>query len=172
MDASPEFHQKMPTGGGRRHNLASLINVQLMEEADPPASLQLGTSRSRPLVPGSNEELSKLAVRISSKLEMRDFKGAVHLACSGDSIAPVNADTIAQLRLKHPAPHHESTNPPPPSDDEVKESLTVDENTVIRAIQSFPKGSAGGADGLCPQHLRDMISPTAGEDREPYYYGR
>ena len=136
-----------------------------MEEADLPASPQLGASKSRPPIPGSNEELSKLAARISSKLEMGDFKGAVHLACSKDSIAPINADTIAQLRLKHPAPHHESTNPPPPSDDKVKESLTMDENTVIRAIQSYPKGSTGGTDGLCPQHLRDMISPAAGEGR-------
>ena len=32
---------------------------------------------------------------------------------------------------------------------------------VARAIRSFPNGSAGGPDGLRPQHLKDLISPSA-----------
>ena len=34
----------------------------------------------------------------------------------------------------------------------------VTEEEVIRAIHSFPKGSAGGPDGLRPQHLKDILS--------------
>ena len=33
---------------------------------------------------------------------------------------------------------------------------------MARAILSFPKGSAGGPDGLQPQHLQDMTSTSAG----------
>ena len=35
---------------------------------------------------------------------------------------------------------------------------------VTRAVYSFPSGSAGGHDGLLPQHLKDLISPTLGLD--------
>ena len=37
--------------------------------------------------------------------------------------------------------------------------MSVDE--IVRAIQSFPSGSAGGPDGLRPQHLNDMTGPSA-----------
>ena len=33
---------------------------------------------------------------------------------------------------------------------------------ISNAIRSFPKGSAGGPDCLCPQHLLDLTSSTAG----------
>ena len=33
----------------------------------------------------------------------------------------------------------------------------MDENEVRRAVLSFPAGSAGGPDGLQPQHIRDML---------------
>ena len=36
------------------------------------------------------------------------------------------------------------------------------EQDVAQAIQSFPRGSAGGPDGLLPQHLKDLISASAG----------
>ncbi len=32
---------------------------------------------------------------------------------------------------------------------------------VVRSVQSFPAGSSGGPDGLCPQHLKDMLSASA-----------
>jgi len=35
--------------------------------------------------------------------------------------------------------------------------LSVDESEVRRAVLSFPAGSAGGPDGLHPQHIRDML---------------
>ena len=39
--------------------------------------------------------------------------------------------------------------------------VQVPEDEVARAICSFPCGSAGGPDALCPQHLKDMISMLA-----------
>jgi hypothetical protein len=35
--------------------------------------------------------------------------------------------------------------------------LVMDENVVLRTLQSFPAGSSGGPDGLRPQHLLEMV---------------
>lgn len=112
---------RIPTRRGRHHNLASLVNTQPMEELDPPIP---------PRAPKVNDDLSNLAARISSKLEDGNFRGAIRLACSEDSIAPNNEHTIAHLRIKHPDPHHDTNIPPPPTGDEVKGSLTVNEEAV------------------------------------------
>ena len=37
--------------------------------------------------------------------------------------------------------------------------MSVDE--VAKAIRSFPNGSAGGPDGLRPQHLKDLTGPSS-----------
>ena len=37
---------------------------------------------------------------------------------------------------------------------------------MLRAIRSFPSGSAGAPDGLRPQHLVDLTSASAGQDGE------
>jgi hypothetical protein len=42
---------------------------------------------------------------VSSKLEESDYRGAVRIACSKDSIADITDETISALLGKHPAPH-------------------------------------------------------------------
>ena len=124
-----------PKRGGRRRSLAALVNQQLQEELDPPQSFPHCPS-SRP----AYDPLKYLASRVSTKLEKGDYGGAVRIACSEDSIADINADTLSALREKHPQLHPESCAP----------QLTaqpvsfpfVTENSVSRAIRSFPKGSA------------------------------
>ena len=39
-------------------------------------------------------------------------------------------------------------------------------SSMIRAINSFPAGSAGGPDGLWPQHFKDLIAPGADDSRQ------
>ena len=39
--------------------------------------------------------------------------------------------------------------------------LMVPSTVVLKAIKSFPSGSAGGHDSLLPQHLKDLISPPS-----------
>ena len=95
---------------------------------------------------------------VSEKLEEGDFKGAVRLTCSEDTIASDSEATIAALRSKHPDPHPESIFPEAPNGS----AMTVSEGDVMEAIRSFPKGSAGGPDGLRPQHLQDMVGASAG----------
>ena len=96
---------------------------------------------------------------MATKLEEGDYRGAVRLTCSEDSIEILDEETVAALQLKHPPPHPETCIPPEPN------SFTLDppllEEEIARAIRSFPNGSAGGPDGLCSQHLKDLISASA-----------
>ena len=46
------------------------------------------------------------------KQEEGDFRGAVRLACSEDTIAASNDATFVALQLKHPPPHPDSSIPP------------------------------------------------------------
>ena len=150
---------RVPKRGGRRWNLARQVNLQLSEECDPPVS---SSNRKLATKSGHVDPLSSLASRVSTKLEEGDFRGAVRLACSEDSVAEVNDATIAALRAKHPAPHPSSCLPPPPNELEIEGALLVAEGEVANAIRSFSKGSAGGVDGLRPQHLLDLTSTSAG----------
>lgn len=102
-----------------------------------------------------------MADRVSAKLEEGDFKGAVRLASSDDTLAPMNEATYQALLERHPPPHPNSVIPPI---DEAMSSnaISVDEGEVVSAIRSFKRGSAGGPDGLRPQHLTDMVSIECG----------
>ena len=149
--------------GGRRCSLARQINHQLTEECDlpyPSSSLQLCTKKWQ------FHPLLSLATTVSAKLEEGDFRGAVRLACSEDSVTEANESTIAALRSKHPAPHPDSSMPPPPDSHEPEGGLVVSEGAVAHAIRSFPNGSAGGPDGLRPQQLLDLTSASAGMRRQ------
>ena len=94
------------------------------------------------------------------KLEEGDFRGAVRLACSEDSIAASSETTFAALLLKHPPPHPDSSIPPLPQDP-VAPTLSVSVDEVAKAIRSFPNGSAGGPDGLRPQDLKHLTGPSS-----------
>ena len=59
------------------------------------------------------DPLKNLRSRVSFKLEEGDFKGAVCVACSEDSIADLNAvETLSALKEKHPPTHPNSRFPP------------------------------------------------------------
>ena len=99
---------------------------------------------------------------MSSKLEEGDFKGAVRLAPSEDTIRDLDEETLSALRDKHPAPHPD-TDIPPASITSQLTPLHVSAEEVDKAIRSFPCASAAGPDGLRPQHLEDMTGAAAGE---------
>ena len=125
------------------------------EETDPPPPTRPGKQGSRP----AHYPLNSLAARVSCKLEEGDFRGAVRLICSEDSIAELDEVTLAALRSKHPPPHPNSCIPPVP--EEFAPAIQVSEEEIAHAISSFPNGSSGGPDGLRPQHLKDLISTSA-----------
>ena len=147
----------LPKRGGSRRSLASALNEQLRAEADPAAATsQSARQSSGPRPPG--DPLINLAKRVSTKLEEGDYKGAVRIACSDETIADINDETLSALKLKHPPAHPDSCFPSPP---EAASLTPVSEKEVVSAIRSFPCGSAGGPDGLRPQHLKDLTSESA-----------
>ena len=70
------------------------------------------------------------------------------------TIADNSPAIFEELQQKHPAsstiPLAETMGLP---------LITVSEEEIVRAIRSFPNDSAGGPDGLRPQHLKDMTGP-------------
>jgi len=143
---------RVPPRGGRRWSLATMVNKQLREESDPPPT----RPRARKSRNTSQDSMESLRRRVSSKLEDGDFKGAVRLACSEDTLAESSETTLSALKLKHPSPPSESTIPPPPIITPLS-SMSISEADIAQAIKSFPNGSAGGPDGMRPQHLKDLI---------------
>ena len=74
---------------------------------------------------------------------------------SDETPAPPSDESLSKLRDKHPAASMKATDLPIPS--QAAGCLLVEESEVRRAVLSFPPGSAGGPDGLRPQHIRDML---------------
>ena len=141
-----------PERGGGRQLLATAVNRQIREEVDPPPTVSPNPMLKRPR---SDDPDTQLAARVSAKLEEGDFKGAVRLASSEDTLAPLNEATLEALKKKHPPPPLDSIIP---SAYQTSQHLTISGEDVTQAILSFPKSSAGGPDGLRPQHLKDMLS--------------
>ena len=144
----------VPKRGGHRRSLASAVNVQLREESDPlPSQFRQSSKHHFPRGSASNQ-----AKRVSSKLE-GDVRGAVRIASSEDTLAELNEETLSALRAKHPPQPPGSCFPLAPA---VNTSLPfIAEVEIVQAIRSFPSNSAGGPDGLRPQHLVDLTSASA-----------
>ena len=144
----------VPKRGSHRRSLASAVNVQLPEESDPLLSQFRQSSKHH----FPRDSVSNLVKRVSSKLEEGDVRGAVRIASSEDTLAELNEETVSALRAKHPQPPG-SCFPLAPA---VNTSLPfLAEVEIVQAIRSFPSTSAGGADGLRPQHLVDLTSAPA-----------
>ena len=101
----------------------------------------------------------RLVAKISSKLEDGDFRGAVRLACSESTFCTPDEKSLNRLHEKHPPPHPDTDLPPFHSPETL---LLPDSKDIIATIGSFPTGSANGPDGMYPQHLKDLISPSLG----------
>lgn len=97
--------------------------------------------------------------KVQSKLNDGDFKGAIRILSSDDTIAPFNVETYQRLLEKHPEP----SIPMNLVDGTQQNILPVLESEVRIAIFGFANGSAGGIDGLRPQHLKDMLMKENGE---------
>ena len=137
---------------------AKHCSLALREEVDPPVLHQSARSNCQSTKSFAKDPMAYLASRVSSKLEQGDFKGAVRLACSDATIADNSSATFEELQQKHPHPHPASSIIPLPETTGLP-PITVSEEEIIHAIRSFPNDSAGGPDGLRPQHLKDMTDP-------------
>ena len=142
-----------PKRGGHRRNLGSAVNQAIQTETDIP---EQSISKRRQ----SHNSTKDLAARVSAKLEDGDFKGAVRLASSAESLCQLDERSLNLLREKHPSAHPDSCFPPAPTS---QDPLVFTPREVKQAVLSFPAGSAGGPNGLLPQHLKDLLSPLLGE---------
>ena len=97
--------------------------------------------------------------RASAKLQEGDIRGAVRCLCSDETLAPSTAATHQALLAKHPSRPADRRAPPSAA---ATPPMTVNAADVRLAIRSFTPGSAGGRDGLRPQHLRDMTEDRVG----------
>ena len=66
---------------------------------------------------------------------------------------PMNADTLKEMRSKHP----EAGLPTLPSG-LIPEAVRFDADLVRKKVEGFPTGSAAGASGTRPQFLKDILS--------------
>jgi hypothetical protein len=148
-----------------RSSLATKVNKLLSDYLTVDHQPQTATSApisSRKKKNAVNDSvLQNLAERVSAKIEEGDVRGAVRLAASNDTLAAYDDDTAAVLRQLHPS------RAAPTCDSQLQPvvgmpALTLSENDITSAIKSFLAGSAGGLDGLRPQHLKDMTSPITG----------
>ena len=168
MLSFPKKYLCTPRRGGKRWRLATLVNEQISQESstnspETPAIVRTALSR----LPN---QMDQLAARVSSKLEDGHYRVAVRLACSEDVLAEHTSHTLDALRVMHPpAPNAYRFN------DIVIDCgaividcgaplhLSIESEVVLKVVSSFPNGSSCGSDGLLPQHLKDLLGPTAGD---------
>lgn len=101
---------------------------------------------------------------VERKLSEGNIKGAAKLLFSTDTLAIDSTETLAALRDKHPLPSTSAQPLVAPSSP--RNILNIDEEATKNGILSFPNGSAGGLDGLTPQHLKDLVNPFVGQSAE------
>jgi len=147
--------------GGKRHlsSLASKVNQAIARFVNPSSSA--ATMHHQKPFSCRRPPINDLAARVSCKIEDGDIRGAIRLAASDDIMAPFDDVTAASLRTKHPARAASDSPSPAPSSNE--SPLCLLESDILAAIKSFVPGSAGGPDGLRPQHLKDLTSASAGD---------
>jgi len=138
-----------PKRAGKRHNLASVIRSRISGFAPEHHPVQTAGCSRRPV--SSSALLSQI---ITSKLEDGNIKAAVRILNSDENPSTPSEQTWTKLKDKHPAASKPLDGLPCPTQ---FASISVSELDVRRAALSFPTGSAGGPDGLRPQHIRDLL---------------
>jgi len=108
----------------------------------------------------TESELSRhRANAVTSKLEEGNFKAAIRLVYSDDRPAINSAKTLHSLGANYPCSTPDRRPPCNPESARF-EALRISSKDIVDAIRSFPAGSAGGPDGVTPQHLKDLLAAT------------
>jgi len=142
-----------PSRGGKSRNLTTKIINQVQQyEAGVVKSPSTHRTTQRCLSSVKTPD-QLIAAAAAAKLEDGDVKGAVRILCSDDKLAVVNTTTLNELSGLHPCAPLDRR----PAPSIVVPPLQVSPMAIKKAIYSFPNGSAGGPDGLRPQHLKDLL---------------
>ena len=138
-----------PARGGKKRNLTSILKARSVTDHLPDPVLRVTKQRT------TKTELSSLEANVTSKIEDGNIKAALRILSSDDRPATDNNATVIALRARHPPMATDRMPLPSP---QVYNALQVTETELIAAIKSFPAGSAGGPDGIRPQHILDLTN--------------
>lgn len=138
-----------PPRGGKKHNLTSLLKGRLA--TDDYAASARPTTKRRP----TKSDLAAVAATVTAKIDDGNIKAALRILSSDDKPADCSETTINALKARHPPADVDRQPSPLPGD---YPTLQVTETLVTSVIKSFPAGSAGGPDGVRPQHLLDFTN--------------
>ena len=146
-----------PRRGGNKRNLTKITQQRILAwQSGQRKHDQEWEQRSQKVVKES--ELSRhLANAVTSKLEEGNFKAAIRFICSDDRPATDSPETVAALRAKHPTSAPDRRVPCSP-DSARFDAIQISNKDIVDAVRSFPAGSAGGPDGITPQHLKDLLA--------------
>ena len=86
----------------------------------------------------------------------RCYQKAVN-ALSAAKVAPTTAETIAQMKEKHPS----ATEPQLPAGTLDLDVPDFEGAVVLKHLKSFKRGTAAGPSGLSAQHLLDLLGPAS-----------
>ena len=142
----------MPARTGKRHNLASIIKKRTNADDADPSEILSAIPASRRRKKKNAGEL--LAAAVMSKIEDGNMKAAIRILTSTDKPATDIDATYAKLQERHPDPPSDSRQATDPAG---FSAIQVTEQQVMSAIRTFPPGSAGGPDGVRPQHILDLV---------------
>ena len=142
-----------PMRAGKRHNLTSCIKKRIAEFSSTAVhSKQEAVNQPKRKTSSSS---SMLAQAVAAKLEEGNLKAAIRILVSDDTPSMPSVEGLAKLKQKHPPATLMADSLPQPQPDSF---LSVIENDVRKAVTSFPAGSAGGPDGIRPQHIKDLMN--------------
>lgn len=149
-----------PAHGGTKKNLTNIILRRIADWHIGNKCIDNSTTKQKKSATKNPNKY--MAASVSSKLEDGNIKAAIRIICSEDTPAPNNAETLAALKAKHPVAPANRREPISPSTSDRFVALQVSSESVRKEIANFPAGSAGGPDGLTPQHIKDMIADVDG----------
>jgi hypothetical protein len=146
---------RKPPRSGNTETLTSIIKrrVSSYPACTSDTTLVAVSNHSKPASSSFDEQLARI---VSAKLEDGNVRAALRIISSDDKPADNNEAVYMKLVERHPlaAPDRAPVSDPLPGN---IINLQVTEKEVMHAIRSFPSGSAGGPDGLRPQHVLDMV---------------
>ncbi|GAU94691.1 hypothetical protein RvY_06416 [Ramazzottius varieornatus] len=93
---------------------------------------------------------------VEGKINDGDISGALRVLSSEDSVAVPSTEVLDVLGAEHSPESPDAVFKERPDDSAPPPEVTVEE--VVAAVGSFPNGTAGGLDGLRPQHIKDMLT--------------
>src|SRR6218665_37795 len=148
-------HLKATEAVGRRRNTANVVKKRIDNREFQKTDSREEQDEEYEGKSSSAKDLFLAAV--NAKLEDGNIRAATRILCSQDHSVKATPGTFAAMQEEHPSDKWTSKLMDLPC-----VALTVpyqaSEKEVAEAVRSFPAGSAGGPDGLRPQHLLDLLN--------------